>query len=65
MAVSNYFNVPSASVLYISDNLITEETVLSESYEAQSKKRAEVKQILYSAILEMLQNPPVFGREEE
>ena len=60
MNVSNFFNVPSASVLYISDNLAKEETVLSESYEAQKIKRMEVKRMIYDAISSVIKNPSAF-----
>jgi len=61
MSVSNFFNVPSASVLYISDNLAKEETVLTESYEAQKIKRLEVKKMIYSAVCNLIKNPPAFN----
>ncbi len=57
MSVSNFFNVASASVLYISDNLVKEETVLTEFYEAQKIKRMEVKRIIYSAVISLIKNP--------
>lgn len=60
MSVSNFFNVPSASVLYISDNLIKEETVLTESYETQKIKRTEVKKMIYSAVVSLIKNPSAF-----
>lgn len=60
MSVSNFFNVPSASVVYISDNLIKEETVLTESYEAQKLKRMAVKKMIYSAIVSLIKNPSAF-----
>ncbi len=64
-AVSNFFNVPSASVLYISDNLIKEETVLSQSYEEQKNKRTEVKKKIYSVVVEVIKIPPAFDGERK
>lgn len=62
-AVSNFFNVPNASVLYISDNLIKEDTVLSESYEEQKMKRLEIKKVIYSSVIDLIKNPPAFYGE--
>jgi purine-nucleoside phosphorylase len=59
MTVSNYFNVPNASMLYISDNLAHKETVLGKSYEDQSKNRTEIKQTIYKALISTIVNPPV------
>lgn len=63
MVVSNFFNVPSASILYISDNLLKEETVLSGSYEEQKMKRLEVKKVLHSSLINLIKNPPAFDGE--
>lgn len=64
-AVSNFFNTPSASILYISDNLIKEETVLSESYEEQKSRRSEVKKKIYSVLINLIKNPPAFDGERK
>lgn len=41
-AVSNYFHTPSSALLYIADNLIEKETILSASYQNQKDIRDEV-----------------------
>jgi len=62
-AVCNFFNVPNASVLYISDNLIKEETVLSDVFEETKIQRAEVKKKIYSSVINLIKNPPAFESE--
>ena len=55
-AVSNHFKVPSTAIIYITDNLIKEETVLSKQYEGQKEERQlakeEVTRIAQKLILE-------------
>ncbi len=38
-SVSNHFNVPSASLLYVTDNLIKGQTVGDESHNLQKEER--------------------------
>ncbi len=42
-AVSNYFNVPAASLISVADNLIKEESVLHENFELMRELMDEVK----------------------
>ena len=53
-AVSNYFNVPSAAVLMISDNLIKEETVLDADFKNTHQRRSRVSQDMIKAALNEL-----------
>ena len=54
-AVSNHFNIPSAALLVVGDNLIKEETVLHENYQKQSEHRYEVRrEILKVAVEELI-----------
>lgn len=46
-AVSNHFKVSSASLLYVSDNLIKGQTVNDESHAKQKETREEVKDEVY------------------
>lgn len=48
-AVSNHFNVPSAAVMFISDNLIKEETVLDDKFDNERDLRRLVSQDLFDA----------------
>lgn len=54
-SVSNNFKVPSAALLYVSDNLIAGQTVHSEEYLKQAKTR-ELKQnnLYYAGILSLI-----------
>lgn len=53
-AVSKHFNVPSAALLIVGDNLIQGETVASESYIANKEKKAEIRALQYRIALEEL-----------
>lgn len=54
-AVSNNFKVPAAAALVIADNLIEEETVLSDDFKARRLDRNKVKEKLFDmAIKELL-----------
>lgn len=58
-AVSNHFNVPSAALLVIGDNLVHEKTVLDVNYEAGANTRHEVRRdMLTSALQELLHSTP-------
>ena len=48
-SVSKHFNVPSAALLYVADNLINGQAVGSESHINQKEKREEVKSDVYKA----------------
>jgi purine-nucleoside phosphorylase len=50
-ALSASFNVPSAAVLSVADNLIEEESFFSENYEDNRKLRMIVKQLQYDVLL--------------
>lgn len=53
-AVSNHFDVPSAAILVIGDNLIEEQTVIEMSYEGTRFKRRQVAQDAFDAVLSIL-----------
>ncbi len=53
-AVSKHFNVPSAAVLVIADNLIKKETVLHGNYKDAKEDRYKIRDITYKAALEEL-----------
>lgn len=53
-AVSNHFKVPSAALLYVSDNLIKGQTVNDESHAKQKENREEVKDEVYKIGLQTL-----------
>lgn len=46
-AVSNYFKVPAAAIVFISDNLIKEETIMSPDFENNQRLRRQVSQDLF------------------
>lgn len=48
-AVSNHFNVQSAALLYVSDNLIKGQTVGDESHTREKEAREKVKMEVYKA----------------
>lgn len=50
-AVCNHFNVPVASLMFVSDNMAFEETVLAVSYEKQKEKRSLVKKAIYDVVV--------------
>ncbi len=60
MHVANYFKVPSASILYVSENLAHEETVLTASYEEQKHARSQIKRTIFNAVSEIIKNPPAW-----
>lgn len=53
-AVSNHFHVPSAAMLIVMDNLIKNETVLSDSHEQKRVQREEIRKVLYRVAVEEL-----------
>lgn len=55
-AVSNHFGVPSTAILSIADNLIEEQTVLSENYENERSTRNNAKDIQFEVALTQLLN---------
>jgi len=55
-AVSNHFNVPSAALLYVTDNLIKGQTVGDESHIQQKAKRELIKTDVYKAGIRTLLN---------
>ena len=50
-AVSNYFKVPAAALLFVGDNLIKEETVLSEGYDNNRALKEDVRKEQYRVAL--------------
>jgi purine-nucleoside phosphorylase len=46
-SVSNHFNVASAAMVIIADNLIKEETVMSNSYVNSKEQRENIRTLLY------------------
>jgi purine-nucleoside phosphorylase len=50
-AVSGHFGVSAAAILMISDNLIEEETVLDEGFEAAKSLRRKVSQDIFDVVL--------------
>ena len=53
-SVSNHFNVPSAAILVVMDNLIKNETILSEGHEQKKTQREEIRKVLYRVAIEEL-----------
>jgi len=53
-AVSNYFSVPSAACVYVSDNLVEGQTPLSEDYKKQADMRQQRKYLQIQAALKVL-----------
>ena len=54
-ALSKHFDIPSAAIFSVSDNLIENETMLHESYELSKKQRDEAMSIQYNiAVQELL-----------
>lgn len=53
-SVSSFYKVPSAAALVVADNLIKNETTLSESYKDSSQKRYEVRQELIKILIKVL-----------
>lgn len=53
-AVSNHFHVPSAAILIVMDNLIKNETILSEGHEQMRAQREEIRKVLYRVAIEEL-----------
>jgi purine-nucleoside phosphorylase len=53
-AVSNHFNVPSAALLYVADNLIKNELVSDVSYESLKAQRMAIRKENYRVALETL-----------
>ena len=55
-AVSAHFKMPSASVLYNTDNLIKGQTVGDQTHTQQKMQREEVKKDVYKIALEIVLN---------
>lgn len=53
-AVSNHFNVPSAALLYVGDNLAKNELVSDSSYESAKVQRTAIRKENYEAALKTL-----------
>ncbi len=53
-SVSNHFNVPSASLLYVSDNLVKGQVVGDESHIAEKEQREKAKDEVYKASIKTL-----------
>lgn len=53
-AVSNHFNVPSAAILMIGDNLIEEQTTVDVNYESARAKRRQTAQDAFDATISVL-----------
>lgn len=53
-SVSNFYKVPSAAALVVADNLIKNETTLSESYKDATQKRFEIRQELIKTLIKVL-----------
>jgi purine-nucleoside phosphorylase len=53
-AVSNHFNVPSAAILRIGDNLIEKETVMDINYESSRDLHRQVSQDIFDAAVKEL-----------
>jgi purine-nucleoside phosphorylase len=53
-AVSNHFNVSSAALLVIGDNLVQEKTVLDVNYEAGSDTRQRVRREMLTEVLKVM-----------
>ena len=56
-ALSHYFSIPSAALLYVADNLIEEQTMYSEDFIQAKESRKLIKQLQYDvAVKVLLQN---------
>lgn len=53
-SVSSFYKVPSAAALVVADNLIKNETTLSESYKDASQRRYEIRQELIKILINIL-----------
>lgn len=53
-AVSNHFKVPSAAILVVGDNLIKEQTTLTQDYKKEQAKRREVAQNILDVTAKVL-----------
>ncbi len=58
-ALSNHFNIPSAAILYVADNLIEELTIFHDDYEKSRAAREQAKQLKYDAALAELLDLPL------
>lgn len=50
-SVSNNFNVPSAALVYVSDNLIKGQTACDDSHKDEKEKRSKIKDVVYEISL--------------
>jgi purine-nucleoside phosphorylase len=53
-AVSNHFNVPSAALLYVADNLIKNELATDDSFAALKEQRMNIRKENYEVALKVL-----------
>lgn len=55
-SVSNFFNVPSAALLVVGDNLIKEENVMHDNFKKSANQRYQIKkELLKVALMELLE----------
>lgn len=57
-AVSNYFNVPSVSILSVGDNLVKNVLIGNREYERGREFRNEIKEYKYKLVFENIFNSP-------
>ncbi len=55
-AVSKHFNVPSASLMHVGDNLIKGQTVRDESHNQEKEQREELKKYVHRVAVEIILN---------
>jgi len=55
-AVSNHYNIPSAGLVYVSDNLIKGQTTGDESFLNEKEKRMEMKREMFRVVVDVLIN---------
>jgi purine-nucleoside phosphorylase len=58
-ALSNYFNIPAASILFVADNLIEDISFLDNAHQTSAGLRAEAQDIKYTAALSELLDLPI------
>ena len=55
-AVSNSFNIPSAALLYVADNLVRNELVTDDGYELLKTQRTAIRKENYEVVVKTLLN---------
>jgi purine-nucleoside phosphorylase len=55
-AVSKHFNVPSASLMHVGDNLIKGQTAGDESHNLEKNQREELKKYVHKIAIETVLN---------